>query len=110
MSGKKKVTVTIRKPPPPVTAEDVLEKFVAIGKESGPKGQKSGSSGVQRSRSPNVYLPERKRGWLQGEAPRRCTLYLPQGLFSELRERCFRDEVELSAFVTEAVRAALVKK
>lgn len=102
MSPKKKtVTVTPRKPPPPVSASDLA----AFLEGRTPKG-----SEVQRSRSPNVYLAERKRGWLRGEAPRRCTLYLPQALFAELRERCFRDEVELSAFVTEAVRAALGKK
>ena len=110
MSPKRKpVTVTLRKPPPPVSVADVAA-FVESGKAPSGSREKAGGSEVQRSRSPNVYLPERKRGWLQGEAPRRCTVYLPQELFAELRARCFRDEVELSAFVTEAVRVALGKK
>jgi hypothetical protein len=71
------------------------------------KVQRSRPSDLQKPRSENVYLPERKRGWLAGEARRRCTMYLPQDLFEELRRRCFDDGVEMSAFVTAAVRDAL---
>ncbi len=114
----RKPKISPRKPP----AASDLQAFVEGGAASDkpdkkrPKTTKEpeaqtteGSDLHQRSRSPNVYMPERKRGWLAGEAPRRCTFYLPQELFEALRRRCFEADVELSAFVTEAVRDALKK-
>jgi hypothetical protein len=114
--AKRKPTITPRKPPPAARPEAVAA-FVERGEPepSRPKGgsqkaKRSKPSDLQRPRSENVYLPERKRGWLAGEAPRRCTLYLPQELFEELRRRCFEQGIELSAFVTEAVRVALAAR
>ena len=99
-----KPKISTRKPPAP----EALAAFVQ-GQSPEPKQGKGkkGKAGLQRSRSPNVYLPERKRGWLKGAAPRRCTLYLPQDVFEELRRHCFEAGVEMSAFVTEAIRGAL---
>lgn len=105
-----KPKISTRKPPPPVPLE-AAAAFVQgqhpPSKAKGKRGKTSGPSGLQKSRSPNVYLPERKRGWLKGAAPRRCTMYLPQDVFQTLRQRCFEAGVEMSAFVTEAVREAL---
>lgn len=108
-----KPKISTRKPPPPVPLE-AAAAFVQgqspPAKAKGKKGKASEPSGLQKSRSPNVYLPERKRGWLKGAAPRRCTMYLPQDVFEKLRRRCFEEGVEMSAFVTEAIRGALSSK
>jgi hypothetical protein len=106
--AKSKPTISPRKPPP--ANPKAMDAFVQ-GEAETPrrKVQRSKPSDLQRSRSENVYLPERKRGWLAGEAPRRCTMYLPQDLFEDLRLHCFEEGIEMSAFVTEAVRKALGK-
>lgn len=98
--AKQKPKISPRKPPP-AKPEDVAA-FIE-GKET----KTSRGLNLQKSRSQNVYLPERKRGWLVGQAPRRCTFYLPQDLFEKLKRHCFDEDVELSAFVSEAVRRAL---
>ena len=55
-------------------------------------------------------MTERKRGWLKGEVARRFTLYLPEDVFEELRQRCFEARMEMSQFVTQAVKTALKRR
>jgi hypothetical protein len=52
-------------------------------------------------------MTERKRGWLTGEVAKRCTLYLPDETYEELRRHCFERRVGMSEFVTGAVKSAL---
>lgn len=110
---KKPPSVSLRKPPAAVDL-DRAEAFVRK-----PEALSTGdpSTNVQTSERPN--RPERSDGLKarglprgvvarsDGRTLRRMTLYLPDDLARRLAVHCARENHELSAFVSEAVRLRL---